>query len=93
MTKPVTQLPHSTILSLKAVPPYDFALTVHKPAGWPLVTPYEIFEKGTLWTALRTSSGKMFGLKLRSAGNVKNPKLFCKTYTSQKSAALSRNWS
>jgi len=63
MTKPVTQLPHSTILRLKAVPPYDFALTVRKPAGWPLVTPYGIFEKGTLWIALRTSSGKMFGLK------------------------------
>lgn len=33
--------------------PFDFALTVAKPAGWPWSTPKEIFENKTLWTAVR----------------------------------------
>ncbi len=52
--------------------PYDFALTVRKPAGWPLFTPAEEFMDGTLWTALRMD-GKLVGLKLRSLGDVENP--------------------
>jgi hypothetical protein len=54
----ITDLACSAILRLKAIPPYDFALTVHKPAGWSLLTPFEIFEKGVLWTAMRVPSGK-----------------------------------
>jgi DNA-3-methyladenine glycosylase II len=74
----------STILRLKAIPPYDFALTVRKPAGWSLLTPFEIFQKGTLWTAMRTMSGKVFGLKLESVGTVEKPEISCKAYSSQK---------
>jgi DNA-3-methyladenine glycosylase II len=70
-------------LRLKALPPYDFALTVHKPAGWPLSTPFEIFEKGVLWTAMRTPAGKLFGLKLRSVGTVEKPEISCKIYSHQ----------
>jgi DNA-3-methyladenine glycosylase II len=33
--------------------PFDFALTVAKPAGWSWSTPKEIFENKTLWTAVR----------------------------------------
>jgi DNA-3-methyladenine glycosylase II len=33
--------------------PFDFALTVAKPAGWPWSMPKEIFENKTLWTAVR----------------------------------------
>jgi 3-methyladenine DNA glycosylase/8-oxoguanine DNA glycosylase len=73
----------STILRFKAVPPYDFALTVHKPAGWSLLTPFEIFEKGTLWSAIRTNSGKLFGLKLRSVGTVRRPEVCCNVYSRQ----------
>jgi DNA-3-methyladenine glycosylase II len=90
MTKSVTKLTYSTMLRLKAVPLYDFALTVHKPAGWPLLTPYEIFHNGTLWTAMRTS-GELFGLKLRSVGTVKNLDLSCKAYTSQKLGTSERS--
>jgi DNA-3-methyladenine glycosylase II len=71
----------STDLRLEAVPPYDFALTVRKPAGWSLLTPFEIFEEGTLWTAMRTPSGKLFGLKLRSVGTVERPSISCKVYS------------
>jgi 3-methyladenine DNA glycosylase/8-oxoguanine DNA glycosylase len=73
----------STILRFKAVSPYDFALTVHKPAGWSLLTPFEIFEKGTLWSAIRTNSGKLFGLKLRSVGTVRRPEVCCNVYSRQ----------
>lgn len=74
---------HSTILRFKATPPYDFALTVHKPAGWSLMTPFEIYEKGILWTVMTTPSGKMYGLKLWSLGTVENPEITCKIYASQ----------
>ncbi len=74
-------LAESTTLRLHAIPPYDFDLTIRKPGGWPLLTPLEIFEKGILWTAMRTNSGEMLGLKLRSEGVVNNPKISCKVYS------------
>jgi 3-methyladenine DNA glycosylase/8-oxoguanine DNA glycosylase len=76
----VEDLPCSTGFRLRAVPPYDFPLTVHKPAGWSLLTPFEIFEDDTLWTAMRTHSGKMFGLKLESVGTVEKPGVFCQMF-------------
>jgi len=80
----ISDLTRSTNLRLKATPPYDFALTVHKPAGWSLLTPFEIFEKGTLWTAMRTHSGEMLGLRLRSVGTVEKPEISCEAYFYQK---------
>jgi len=80
----VKDLPCSTGFRLKAFPPYDFSLTVHKPAGWSLLTPFEIFEDGALWTAMRSHSGKLFGLKLRSAGNVEKPEIFCEVFSHEK---------
>jgi len=71
----------STILRLKALPPYNFVLTVHKPAGWSLLTPFEIFEKETLWTVLRTHSSETFGLKLKSTGTIKSPEISCRIYS------------
>jgi 3-methyladenine DNA glycosylase/8-oxoguanine DNA glycosylase len=80
----ISDLTCLTNLRLKATPPYDFALTVHKPAEWSLLTPFEIFERGTLWTAMRAPSGKMLGLKLRSVGTVQKPKILCEAYSYQK---------
>jgi 3-methyladenine DNA glycosylase/8-oxoguanine DNA glycosylase len=57
---------------LRPKPPYDFELTVHKPAGWSLFTPFEIFEKGILWTALHID-GMLTGLKFRSQGTIERP--------------------
>ena len=87
----VKDLPCSTAFRLKAVQPYDFSLTVHKPAGWSLLTPFEIFENGTLWTAMRTHSGEMFGLKLRSVGTVEKPEIFCEVFSGEKLGAEERN--
>jgi 3-methyladenine DNA glycosylase/8-oxoguanine DNA glycosylase len=44
--------------------PFDFELTVKKPAGWHWSTPFEVFEDGTLFTALRLSNLRLVGLKL-----------------------------
>ena len=89
-TMSMEDLTCSTILRLKPVPPYDFALTVHKPAGWSLLTPFEIFEKGVLWTAMRMPSGKVFGLKLRSLGTVEKPGISCETYCRRKLGSIER---
>jgi DNA-3-methyladenine glycosylase II len=75
---------HSTILDFAAVPPYDFLLTVHKPGGWPFLTPEEIFEKGILWTVMRTPTGQVYGLKLKSIGTVEKPGIRCQLYSNHK---------
>jgi len=80
----IRDLSFSTAFNLKAVAPYDFSLTVHKPAGWSLLTPFEILESDTLWTAIRTPSGKIFGLKLRSLGTVKKPEISCDVHSLKK---------
>jgi 3-methyladenine DNA glycosylase/8-oxoguanine DNA glycosylase len=80
----VSDLSCSAVLRLRAVPPYDFARTVHKPAGWSLLTPFEIFDEGVLWTAMRVSSGKVFGLKLWSVGTVEKPEIRCNVYSHEK---------
>ncbi len=73
-----------TNLRFEAVPPYDFDHTIHKPGGWPLLTPFEIFEDHTLWTAMRTRSGELMGLKLRSEGTIERPKILCEVYSCHK---------
>jgi DNA-3-methyladenine glycosylase II len=62
--------------TLQALSPYDFELTVHKPAGWWWSTPDEKYENGTLWTALRFN-GALIGLKLRSSGTPRKPAVEC----------------
>lgn len=65
--------------SLRPKAPYNFGLTVHKPAGWSLFTPFEIYEKGILWTALHID-GIAVGLKLRSRGTVRAPLVFSEIF-------------
>lgn len=67
----IRDLSYSAAFRLRAIPPYDFLLTVHKPAGWSLLTPFEIFKDDTLWTVMRTPSGEMFGLKFKFYGRRK----------------------
>jgi DNA-3-methyladenine glycosylase II len=71
------QLAFSTCLDLDVIPPYNFSLTVHKPAGWSLLTPNEIFKTNVLWTGMRLNSGEIFGLKLRSIGDLDKPRISC----------------
>jgi 3-methyladenine DNA glycosylase/8-oxoguanine DNA glycosylase len=81
---PISHLPYSTDFRFKAVSPYDFSLTVQKPAGWSLLTPFETFEDSTLWTGMRLNSGQIFGLKLRSIGTVEKPNIFCDVFSREK---------
>lgn len=47
--------------------PYSFELTVKKPAGWSWFTPYEKWEKGTIWSGFWF--GKVpLGVKARASG-------------------------
>jgi 3-methyladenine DNA glycosylase/8-oxoguanine DNA glycosylase len=52
-------------LRVEVAGPFDFALTVAKPAGWHWSTPGEVFEDGTVWTGLNVA-GRLVGLKLFS---------------------------
>lgn len=47
--------------------PFSLELTVRKPAGWPFLTPYEVYEEGALWTAVRTPKGRLYGIRLEVA--------------------------
>jgi len=61
------------------LPPFNFQLTVRKPAGWELFTSGEVFEEGTLWTGIR-HKGRTFGLKISSGGTVVKPRMLVEVY-------------
>jgi len=86
----VHDMTFSTHFDFVAVPPYNFKLTVHKPAGWSLLTPFEVFERGTLWTVLRVPSGMVFGLKMKSEGTVDAPRVSCLAYSGHRLATNQR---
>jgi 3-methyladenine DNA glycosylase/8-oxoguanine DNA glycosylase len=62
------QLRHETAFSLTIPEPFDFGLTVAKPAGWHWSTPRERFSDGSLWTGLYTG-GVPVGLVMAATGN------------------------
>lgn len=64
---------------ISPLPPFNFRLTVRKPAGWDLFTSGEVFEEGTLWTAIR-HKGRTFGLKLSSGGTTAKPRVLVEVY-------------
>jgi 3-methyladenine DNA glycosylase/8-oxoguanine DNA glycosylase len=63
-----------------AVPPYDFTLTVQKPAGWSLFTPFESFENGVLWTAAYFGE-RLLGFRMESRGSVDRPRIAVRVYS------------
>lgn len=62
------------------VPPYNFGLTVRRPAGWSLFTPFEIYEDDILWTATHLDS-TLAGIKLSSNGSVSNPIVLARIFS------------
>ena len=64
------------------VPPFDFRLTVKKPAGWDLFTSDEAYEDGTLWTGIRFE-GRPLGLKIQSLGTLEKPRVLVGVYSRQ----------
>jgi 3-methyladenine DNA glycosylase/8-oxoguanine DNA glycosylase len=65
------------------VPPFNFRLTVRKPAGWDLFTPGEVYDYKTLWTGVRFEE-RPIGLKIQSLGNVKKPRVLIGAYSADK---------
>jgi DNA-3-methyladenine glycosylase II len=61
--------------TLRIPPPFDFAMTVAKPAGWHWTTPREIFRNGTLWTGIRIK-GVPFGLRMSARKNIVTVSVF-----------------
>ncbi len=57
------RLKETTRFNLFVPQPFDFRLTVAKPAGWHWSTPGEVFENGTLWSGVYLR-GKPVGLKM-----------------------------
>jgi 3-methyladenine DNA glycosylase/8-oxoguanine DNA glycosylase len=64
----------------RPISPYDFGLTVRKPAGWDLFNSGETYENGVLWSATRVR-GRLAGLKIRSLGTVKRPRIMTTVFT------------
>ena len=82
----ILNLKEAYSVEVKAVPPYSFELTVHKPAGWWWSAPAEVFENATCWTATRFRN-TLLGLKLESTGTLQNPRVQCTIFSN---AELSR---
>ena len=61
------------------MPPFNFRLTVRKPAGWDLFTSEEVFEGETLWTGVRFG-GRPIGLKIEASGSVESPRVSVGAY-------------
>jgi hypothetical protein len=70
----MVKLAYSSTYEIKPIPPYNFSLTVRKPAGWPLFTPLEVYGNNTLWTAVQLN-GTLIGLRLNPGGSIGNPRI------------------
>jgi len=62
------------------VPPFDFRLTVRKPAGWDLFTSEEVYDDETLWTGV-LFKGRPVGLKIQSRGSLLRPRVLVGIYS------------
>ncbi|MCL5408319.1 MAG: hypothetical protein M1518_03025 [Candidatus Thermoplasmatota archaeon] len=62
------------------VPPFNFALTVRKPAGWSLFNSGEMLEDDTFWTATRLEK-VLAGIKMKFIGTVERPKILVTVFT------------
>ena len=70
----MVKLSKEITFEIEPIPPYSFELTIRKPAGWPLFTPLEIYDKGIIWTAAHIH-GLLTGIKLESRGTTEQPKM------------------
>ena len=77
-------------IEFSAVPPYNFELTVRKPAGWWWSTLNEVFQNGVLWTTARFNS-RLFGLRLNAAGTIFKPVVSCAVFSSRSMNSQEKN--
>ena len=85
MKEPVRFVSSGTF-KLQPAPPFDFQLTVRKPAGWDMFTPGEVYEDGNLWTSIR-SEGLPVGIKITSSGTLERSQLLVTLYSGRKLSA------
>ncbi|MDA4131768.1 MAG: hypothetical protein OK454_01405, partial [Thaumarchaeota archaeon] len=69
------------------IPPFNFGLTVRKPAGWDLFTSEEVYEDETLWTGIRYE-GRTVGLKIQSRGTLQKPRVMVGVYAGREISRL-----
>ena len=81
------ELKHRATIEFSMPEPFNFELTVHKPAGWHWSTPAEIFNKSIFWSGI-FFDGKPIGLKMQSAGLLVRADIFNKA--TEKMPDLSR---
>ena len=74
------KLKFRTRFEISPLPPFDFRLTVRKPAGWSLFTSAEVYEDETLWTGIR-SGARPVGLKIKSQGTLEKPRVLVGVYS------------
>jgi 3-methyladenine DNA glycosylase/8-oxoguanine DNA glycosylase len=74
---------------VRPVSPYSFKLTVKKPAGWSLFTPFEAYENETVWSALHLDD-EVVGVKLQSLGDTNRPLLRLGVFTKRHATAAMR---
>ena len=74
------EVAHRSGFAITPRAPFDFKLTVKKPAEWSLFNAGEMYEANTLWTATRLQ-GRLLGLKLRSVGTVEEPRIDVTLFT------------
>lgn len=79
------ELRHRAKFEITPTPPFNFGLTVRKPAGWDLFTSSELFEDGTLWTGIRFD-GRAVGLKIQSVGSLEEPRVLVEARTEREIA-------
>ena len=79
----MVKLGYTLTCEIKPITPYSFNLTIRKPAGWPLFTPLEIYEKDILWTAAILND-TLIGLRFTSKGTTKNPRVEARIYLERK---------
>ncbi len=76
------KLYHHFEFTLRPTPPYDFGLTLKKPAGWSMFTLLEPYEGNTLWTAINLEKN-LLGIRFSSKGNVDDPEISVKVFVAK----------
>jgi DNA-3-methyladenine glycosylase II len=76
----ILNLKETYSIEAEAVPPYNFDLTLHKPAGWWWSTPDEVFENDVCLTITRFN-GELLGLKIWSTGTLQKPRIHCTVFS------------
>jgi 3-methyladenine DNA glycosylase/8-oxoguanine DNA glycosylase len=79
----MAKLTRSFEFEVKPLSPYNFKLTVKKPAGWSLFCPAEIYEDETLWTVTHIDD-ILVGIKLSSRGTIENPRVLVRVFLKKK---------